>query len=169
LKPADAGVSGRNNKSVRQTNAINQRVKCNPRTLSFEYREEHASGRSRPQSLMTARLGGQGEPYRQLLHQLSGHLRGYFKSRLSRAGALTPKPKIYCRKPSWLFIRGDTPTIRPNSFTPWVYAIARYKLIDHLRHTRTSSANVSLDEAGDLMSEVDDQQDAEARWTSSGF
>ena len=47
-------------------------------------------------------------------------------------------------------------------FTPWVFAIARYKLIDHLRHTRTSAKDIPLEDVGDLMSEIDDQRDAES-------
>jgi RNA polymerase sigma-70 factor (ECF subfamily) len=31
--------------------------------------------------------------------------------------------------------------------TPWVYAIARYKLIDHLRRTRASVADLPIEKA----------------------
>lgn len=37
--------------------------------------------------------------------------------------------------------------------TPWVYAITRYKLIDHLRTARASS--VAIEEAGDIMAQDD--------------
>jgi RNA polymerase sigma-70 factor (ECF subfamily) len=113
-------------------------------------------------ALMTAGLTGQEEPYRQLLNRLTGHLRGYFKSRLTRAGRSGAETEDLLQE-TLLAIHTRRHTYDPAElFTPWVYAIARYKLIDHLRHTRTSSAEVSLDEAGDIMSEMDDQKDAES-------
>jgi RNA polymerase sigma-70 factor (ECF subfamily) len=39
--------------------------------------------------------------------------------------------------------------------TPWVYAIARYKLIDHLRRTRASMTEVPVEDAGQLMARDD--------------
>ena len=45
--------------------------------------------------------------------------------------------------------------------TPWVHAIARYKLIDFLRRTRASSADVPIDEA-DMITAHDDNVDAES-------
>ncbi len=45
--------------------------------------------------------------------------------------------------------------------TPWVYAVARYKLIDFLRRTRASTADVPIDEA-DIIMAHDDNVDAES-------
>ncbi len=39
--------------------------------------------------------------------------------------------------------------------TPWVYAIARYKLVDHLRRTRRSKADVPIEDAEDVMAQDD--------------
>jgi RNA polymerase sigma-70 factor (ECF subfamily) len=39
--------------------------------------------------------------------------------------------------------------------TPWVYAIARYKLVDFLRRTRASRANVPIEEADEVMAHDD--------------
>jgi RNA polymerase sigma-70 factor (ECF subfamily) len=39
--------------------------------------------------------------------------------------------------------------------TPWVHAIARYKLIDYLRRTRTSSADVPIDDAEEVTAQDD--------------
>src|SRR5262249_7175311 len=36
-------------------------------------------------------------------------------------------------------------------FTPWLYAIARYKLIDHLRRTRASTGNLSIEDAEEIV------------------
>ena len=39
--------------------------------------------------------------------------------------------------------------------TPWLYAIARYKLIDHLRRTQASFADVPVEDAGELIAQDD--------------
>ncbi len=39
--------------------------------------------------------------------------------------------------------------------TPWVHAIARYKLIDHLRRTRAARAQVPIDAAADVTAQDD--------------
>ncbi len=46
--------------------------------------------------------------------------------------------------------------------TPWVYAIARYKLIDHLRRTRTTTADVPLENA-EYIPASDDNAAAESQ------
>ena len=113
-------------------------------------------------ALMIAGSAGSEEPYRRLLYRLSGHLRSYFKTRLARAGRSGAETEDLLQE-TLLAIHTRRYTYDPAElFTPWVYAIARYKLIDYLRRTRTSSADVSLDEAGDITSEMDDQQDAES-------
>ncbi len=50
---------------------------------------------------------------------------------------------------------------RSELFTPWVHAIARYKLIDHLRHTNTSMMDLLIEYAGDLTAH-DDQAGVES-------
>jgi RNA polymerase sigma-70 factor, ECF subfamily len=45
--------------------------------------------------------------------------------------------------------------------TPWVHAIARYKLIDFLRRTRRSISDVPIEEADAIMAH-DDHVDAES-------
>jgi RNA polymerase sigma-70 factor (ECF subfamily) len=47
--------------------------------------------------------------------------------------------------------------------TPWVYAIARYKLIDHLRRTRATTADVPLENADDILAS-DDNAAAESQF-----
>ena len=47
--------------------------------------------------------------------------------------------------------------------TPWVHAIARYKLIDFLRRTRASISDVPIDEADTIMAH-DDNVDAESTY-----
>ena len=50
--------------------------------------------------------------------------------------------------------------------TPWVHAIARYKLIDHLRRTRASVADLPIDDAEEVMAH-DDHIDMESAYDLS--
>ena len=47
--------------------------------------------------------------------------------------------------------------------TPWVHAIARYKLVDFLRRTRASFADVPIEEADEIMAH-DDHDAAESSY-----
>lgn len=48
--------------------------------------------------------------------------------------------------------------------TPWVHAIARYKLIDYLRRNRASQANLPIGDHNELAA-ADDQSPSRARTT----
>ena len=48
--------------------------------------------------------------------------------------------------------------------TPWVYAIARYKLIDYLRRTRASQADVPIDDAAEDVMAQDDHVGTESAY-----
>lgn len=48
--------------------------------------------------------------------------------------------------------------------TPWVHAIARYKLIDHLRQTRASISDVPVEEADDVIVAQDDHVGTESAY-----
>src|SRR5207247_11359594 len=50
---------------------------------------------------------------------------------------------------------------RSQPLTPWVYAIARYKLLDYLRRTKASSTDVPLEEAEEVMAD-DDRAEVES-------
>src|SRR5437667_64394 len=82
-----------------------------------------------------------------------------------------------CRSSGLPSFRGDAAASNPDTgaaihlkrhtydpqepLTPWVHAIARYKLIDFLRHDRMSLAALPLDEASEVMA-VDDSTSAES-------
>jgi len=51
---------------------------------------------------------------------------------------------------------------------PWVQAIARYKLIDHLRQTRASSLDVPIESADDLLARMTTSE-SKVHTISSGF
>ena len=114
-------------------------------------------------NLMVAGLDGDAAAHRSLLERLSRHLRGYYKSRLVRIGRSATEAEDLVQE-ALLAIHIQRHTYDPaEPLTPWVHAIARYKLIDHLRRTRASLAELPIDEAGELMAR-DDHVGAESAY-----
>src|SRR6266446_4076414 len=104
--------------------------------------------------LMLASLGGDAASYRSLLDRLTSRLRAYYKGRLARVGRGATEAEdlvqevllaIHLKRHTY-----DTGEL----FTPWVHTIARYKLIDYLRRTR-SAASVPLDEDTAVLAQDD--------------
>ena len=52
---------------------------------------------------------------------------------------------------------------RTQLFTPWVQAIARYKLLDYLRRTKVSAREVGIEEVQDVLSDEEEAIGAEGR------
>src|SRR5829696_1404388 len=105
--------------------------------------------------LMLASLDGDAAAHRTLLDRLSQHLRAYFKRRLA-AGQREVEEAEDLVQETLIAIHTRRHTYDPaQPLTPWVFAIARYRLIDHLRHTRRSMADVPLDDAGELLAHDD--------------
>ncbi|TCT01910.1 RNA polymerase sigma-70 factor (ECF subfamily) [Aquabacter spiritensis] len=105
--------------------------------------------------LMTAGLDGDSAAHRMLLDRLSGYLRGYYKTRLARIARDASEAEDLVQE-VLLAVHTRRHTYHPDElFTPWVYAIARYKLIDHLRRTRASLKEVPIDDVGELMAHDD--------------
>lgn len=105
--------------------------------------------------LMVAGLDGDAAAHRSLLERLSRHLRGYYKGRLARSGRGATEAEDLVQE-ALLAIHTQRHTYDPGEpLTPWVHAIARYKLIDHLRRTRASLADVPIDEAADITAQDD--------------
>ena len=108
---------------------------------------------------MIAGLDGDRAAYRELLVCLGGALRGYFRRRLGPGApeledlvqetllALHLKRAVYDRK---------------QPFAPWLWAIARYKLLDHFRRVG-ARRTVPLDDAGELSAEADTEEGAVRR------
>lgn len=106
-------------------------------------------------TLMTASLKGDSIAHGSLLTALSGHLRSYYKSRLLRSGRTAEEAEDLVQE-ALIVIHTQRHTYDPEQpLTPWVYAIARYKLIDHLRRTKTTRANVPLETASDILASDD--------------
>ncbi len=113
-------------------------------------------------ALMLAGLGGDGAAYRTLLDRLSRHLRAYFAGRLSRAGRPATDSEDLVQE-ALLAIHTNRHTYEPSEpFTPWVHAIARYKLIDHLRRSRTPGVHLSIEDSEAIVAENDDRAGAES-------
>ena len=74
-------------------------------------------------NLMVAGLDGDAAAYRSLLARLSQHLRGYYKSRLSRIGRGATEAEDLVQE-ALLAIHIQRHTYDPaEPLTPWVYAI----------------------------------------------
>lgn len=103
---------------------------------------------------MTAGLDGDGAAYRRLLERLSPLVRGYYRGRLARAGK-GPSEAEDLLQETLLAIHTRRHTYdRAEPFSPWMYAIARYKLIDYLRRTNTRSS-VPLEDADELTAQAE--------------
>jgi RNA polymerase sigma-70 factor (ECF subfamily) len=112
-------------------------------------------------ALMLASLDGDAASYRELLDRLSRRLRAYYKGKLARFGRSAAEAEDLVQE-AVLAIHFKRHTYDPTEpLTPWVHAIARYKLIDFLRRTRTSLAEVPID-AADTMTANDDNLGAES-------
>ena len=103
---------------------------------------------------MVAALDGDASAYRELLRALAPHLRAYFARRLGTAQAEDLVQEtliaIHTRRSSY---------DRTLPFTAWLHAVARYKLIDHLRRAKLrrtlpleEAASVVADEAEESVS-----------------
>jgi RNA polymerase sigma-70 factor (ECF subfamily) len=96
--------------------------------------------------LMLRGLAGDAKAHAQLLGQLGGHLRAYFARRLGPGAAETED----LVQETLLAIHVKRDTYDPRQpFTPWAYAIGRYKLLDHFRRRGVRRA-VPLEDAGVL-------------------
>jgi RNA polymerase sigma-70 factor (ECF subfamily) len=105
---------------------------------------------ARLRALMIAGLKGDASSHRALLSALSGHLRAYYRSRLARAGR-GPEETEDLVQEALMAIHTRRNTYDPAELlTPWIYAIARYKLIDHLRQSQPRLADVPIEDASEI-------------------
>jgi RNA polymerase sigma-70 factor (ECF subfamily) len=106
-------------------------------------------------ALMTASLQGDASAHKVLLAALSGRLRGYFRSRLLRAGRTSTETEDLVQE-AIMAVHTRRHTYDPSEpLTPWVYAIARYKLIDYLRKSQPDMAHVPIEDANEVMADED--------------
>ncbi|WP_453953140.1 sigma-70 family RNA polymerase sigma factor [Bradyrhizobium sp. USDA 377] len=106
-------------------------------------------------ALMLASQDGDAAAHRVLLERLSRHLRAYYKGKLAKIGRGATEAEDLVQE-AVLAIHLQRHTYDPEEpLTPWVYAIARYKLIDFLRRNRASVADVPIDEAHEVTANDD--------------
>ena len=97
-------------------------------------------------ALMLASVGGNAAAHRALLDRLSRHLRGYYKRHLVRSGRSAEEAEDLVQE-ALLAIHLKRHTFDVETlFTPWVHAVARYKLVDYLRRNRISQSSVPIDD-----------------------
>ena len=115
-------------------------------------------GEDELKALMLAGLDGDGAAYARLLTALRGRLQGFYVRRMGGHAAdaedLVQETLIalHARRASF---------DRAQPLSAWIYAIARYKLIDHYRRAGRR-IQVALDDAGELAA-PDESAAAEAR------
>jgi RNA polymerase sigma-70 factor (ECF subfamily) len=111
--------------------------------------------------LMIAGLDGDGAAHKALLAKLSSYLRAYFKGRLTRIGR-GPVDAEDLVQEVLIAIHTHRHTYDPAQlFTPWAYAIARYKFLDYLRRTKASMKDLPIEEAEQVVA-GDDASDVES-------
>ncbi|MEH2566398.1 sigma-70 family RNA polymerase sigma factor [Bradyrhizobium sp. AZCC 2289] len=105
--------------------------------------------------LMLASQRGDAAAYRTLLAKLAPRLRAYYKRRMMGAGRGAEEAEDLVQE-TLLAVHLKRHTYDPDAlFTPWLHAIARYKLIDHLRSNKMSRMDVPIDDHQELMAADD--------------
>lgn len=112
-------------------------------------------------ALLMLALNGDNAAYSGFLTRSSVHLRAYFRRRL----AAFPDDVEDLVQETLLALHNQRHTYRPSErLTPWLYAIARYKLVDSLRtHSPRRAIELPLDETADSAFFEQDTAAKEAR------
>lgn len=107
----------------------------------------------RLRTLFLQGAAGDEAAYRQFLQATAAHLRAFLRRRLSS----WPDEVEDLVQESLLAIHNQRQTYDTNApLTAWVYAIAKYKLIDWLRrHARRETLNDPLDDENEVFSTAD--------------
>ena len=106
-------------------------------------------------ALMTASLDGDAGAYHALLERLTGHLRAYYRRRFALIGHGSAEAEDLLQE-ALISIHTHRHTYdRLQPFTPWIYAIARYKFLDYLRRTKLSFKDMPMETAEHLTASSD--------------
>ena len=105
--------------------------------------------------LMLAGLEGDAAAHKALLTRLSSNLRAYFKTHLARIGEGPVDAEDLVQETLIALHTRRHTYDRSQPLTPWVYAIARYRLVDFLRRTRASARDVAIGEAEHVLANDD--------------
>lgn len=102
-------------------------------------------------ALMLRARGGDGRAMGNLLVELSPKLRGYIRRQMVRCGQTDPVDTEDFLQVTLLAICTKQHTYDPaQSLAGWVDAIARYKVVDHLRATQRHRADVPIEDIEEL-------------------
>lgn len=94
-----------------------------------------------------AALAGDAAAYRLFLDTIGSRLRGYLRLMLARAGRNETSEAEDVLQEALLALHLSRHTYDPTSpVTAWAHAIARHKLVDHLRRTGRHAGNLPLDD-----------------------
>jgi RNA polymerase sigma-70 factor (ECF subfamily) len=104
---------------------------------------------------MQAGLDGDAAAHKALLKSLSTYLRAYFKQQLLRIGR-GPADAEDLVQETLIAIHTRRHTYdRSQPLTPWLSAIARYRLVDYLRRTRAAITDVPIEEVEETLADDD--------------
>ena len=106
-------------------------------------------------SLMLAGLDGDATAHKSLLVRLAVHLREYFKRQLARAGKAPADAEDLLQETLIALHTRRHTYDRSRLLTPWVYAIARYRLVDYLRRGKAAARDVPIEDAAGLLADDD--------------
>ena len=114
-----------------------------------------SASEERLRSLLLRGLAGDALTYETFLRELSGYLRGFLRRRLTKL----PEDVEDLVQETLLAVHNQRHTYDSGQpLTAWMYAIARYKLIDFFRRrSRTEAFNEPLDDVNEIYGAVDDQ------------
>ncbi|MBD3847647.1 sigma-70 family RNA polymerase sigma factor [Bosea sp. SSUT16] len=111
-----------------------------------------------------AALAGDAVAYRRFLDAIGGRLRGYLRQMLARAGRHEPSEAEDVLQEVLLALHLSRHTYDPASpVTAWAHAIARYKLVDHLRRSGRHAGNLPLDDEAFQLADRPEAPSTEAR------
>jgi len=97
-------------------------------------------------ALMRLAQDGDAEAYRRLLSRIKAMMESYVKNSLLRLGRAAPALADDLTQEILLGLHAKRNTYDPKQFfLPWLYAIARYKVIDFIRDTKKRSVHVPLE------------------------
>ncbi len=99
---------------------------------------------------MLAGLDGDAAAHKAFLARLSLYLRAYFKGQLARIGKAPADAEDLLQETLIALHTRRHTYDRSQLLTPWVYAIARYRLVDYLRRAKASAGDVPVEEAPEL-------------------
>jgi RNA polymerase sigma-70 factor (ECF subfamily) len=115
----------------------------------------------RLKALMVAAMDGDDAAYRVALGHLAEHLRAFFRRRLGAR----PQDCEDLVQETLLAMHTRRHTFdRAEPFTPWVFAIARYKLVDwQRRHARREALHDPMEDRQDELAVAPPQEAEDAR------